>query len=88
MKEKDLLEVYIYTIAIPVRIRGIRNNVYETKKYIVYEIYLPKGKDKEERLVTAKIALREIYLVDDLAVGILIRNNVLVPEGIDLLFLK
>ena len=88
MKEKDLLEVYIYTIAIPVRIRGIRNNVYEIKEYIVYEIYLSKGKDKEGRLITAKIALREIYLVDDLAAGILIRNNVLVPEEIDLLFLK
>ena len=88
LKEKDLLEVYIYIIAISVRVWGIRNDIYETKEYIVYEIYLSKGKDKKERLVIVKIALREIYLVDDLAVGILIRNNILVLEGINLLFLK
>ena len=82
------MKVYIYIIAILVRVRGIENNVYETKEYIVYEIYLPRGKDKEERLVTTKIVLREIYLVDDLVASILIENDVLVLEEINLLFSK
>ena len=66
----------------------MENDVHETKEYIVHEIYLHEGKDKQGWLVTAKTALRENHLVDDLAAGMLVENDVLVPEGIDLLFSK
>ena len=88
LKEKSLLDIYIYIIAVPTRVRGIRNNVYETNKYIIYKIYFLKGKDNEERLITTRTALKELYLINDLAAGILIGNNVLISEGIDLLFSK
>ena len=83
-----MLDAYIYTIAVPTRVRGIRNNVYETSEYIIYKIYFLEGKDNEGRLVTIRTALRELYFIDNLAADILIGNNVLISEGIDLLFFK
>ena len=88
LKEKSLLNAYIYTIAVPIRVRGIKNNVHETSKYIIYKIYFPEGKDNEGRLITARTALRELHLINNLAADILIGNNVLVLKGIDLLFSK
>lgn len=86
LKEKDLPDVHVHTMAVPARVRGIGNDVHETNEYIIQGIYLPGGKDEEGRPATAKTALREIHLVDNLAAGMLIGNDVLVPEGIDLLF--
>ncbi len=88
LKEKDLPQVYVYTMAFPARVRGIGNNVHKTSEYIIQEIFFSRGKDKEGRPATARTALREIYLVDGLAAGMLIENDVLVPEGINLLFSK
>ncbi len=88
LKEKDLPQAHIHTMAFPARVRGIGNNVYKTSEYIIQEIFFLRGKDKEGRPATARTALRKIYLVDGLAAGMLIGNDVLVPEGIDLLFSK
>ena len=68
--------------------RGIENDIYEINKYIIYEIYLSDEKNKNERVITVKTALREIHLVDELAADMLLRNDILVLEGIDLLFSK
>ena len=68
--------------------REIKNNIYEINKYIIYKIYLSNEKNKNERNIIIKITLREIYLVDELVVDILLRNNILIFEEIDLLFLK
>ena len=88
LKEKDLPQAHVHTMAFPARVRGIGNDVHETSEYIIQEIFFPRGKDKEGRPATARTALREIHLVDGLAAGMLIGNDVLVLEGIDLLFLK
>ncbi len=88
LKEKDLPQAHVHTMAFPARVRGIGNDVHETSEYIIQEIFFPRGKDKEGRPATARTALREIHLVDGLAAGMLIGNDVLVPEGIDLLFSK
>ena len=68
--------------------REIENDIYKTNKYILYKIYLSNKKNKNERIVTIKTALREIHLVNRLAADMLLRNDILVPEGIDLLFSK
>ena len=68
--------------------REIKNKIYETNKYIIYKIYLFNKKNKNERVIIIKITLREIYLVNKLVVNILLRNNILVLEEINLLFLK
>ena len=68
--------------------RRIKNNIYEINKYIIYKIYLSDEKNKNERIVIVKTTLREIYLVNKLAVDILLRNDILVSKEINLLFLK
>ena len=68
--------------------RGIENDIYETNKYILYKIYLFNKKNKDERVITIKTTLREIHLVNKLAVDILLENDILVLEEIDLLFSK
>ena len=88
IKDVSIPDVYIHTIAVHTRVRGIGNDIYEISEYIIYEIYLPNSTDKDSKIVIAKTAIREIYLVDSLAAGILIGNDVLVPEGINLLFSK
>ena len=68
--------------------RGIKNDIYKTNKYILYKIYLSNEKNKNERVITIKTTLREIYLVNKLAVDMLLKNDILVLEKIDLLFSK
>ena len=88
IKNVSISNVYIYTIAVPTRIRDIGNDIYKTSEYIIHEIYLPDSTDKDGKIVIAKTTIREIYLVNSLAAGILIGNDVLVSEGINLLFSK
>ena len=68
--------------------REIKNDIHEINKYIIYKIYLFHEKNKNERIIIIKIILREIYLVKKLVVDILLRNDILVLEEINLLFLK
>ena len=68
--------------------REIRNNIYEINKYIIYKIYLSNKKNKNEYTIIIKTISREIYLVNKLAVDILLRNNILILKEINLLFLK
>ena len=68
--------------------RGIENDIYEINEYIIYEIYLSNKKNKDERIVIIKTTSRKIYLVDELAVDMLLRNNILISKEVNLLFLK
>ena len=68
--------------------REIKNDIYEINKYIIYKIYLFNEKNKNERVITIKIILREIYLVNKLVIDILLRNNILILKEINLLFSK
>ena len=68
--------------------REIKNNIYKINKYIIYKIYLFNEKNKNKRNIIIKTISREIYLVDELVVDILLRNNILIFEEINLLFLK
>ena len=70
------------------RVREIRNDIYESNKYIIYKIYLSNEKNKNERIITIKIILKEIYLVNKLVVDILLKNNILISKEINLLFFK
>ena len=68
--------------------RRIKNDIYETNKYIIYKIYLFNKKNTNKRIIIIKITRREIYLVNKLVVDILLRNDILVLKEINLLFLK
>ena len=68
--------------------REIKNDIYKINKYIIYEIYLSNEKNKNERIVIIKTIPREIYLINELVVNILLRNDILILEEINLLFLK
>ena len=68
--------------------REIKNDIYEINKYIIYKIYLSNKKNKNERVVIIKTISKEIYLVNKLVINILLKNDILVLEEINLLFLK
>ena len=68
--------------------REIKNDIYEINKYIIYKIYLSDEKNKNKRVIIIKIISREIYLVNELVVDILLRNDILVLKEINLLFFK
>ena len=68
--------------------REIKNDIYEINKYIIYKIYLSNKKNKDERIIIIKTISREIYLVNKLVIDILLRNDILILEKINLLFLK
>ena len=68
--------------------REIKNNIYEINKYIIYKIYLFNEKNKNEYIIIVKITLREIYLIDELVIDIWLKNDILILEEINLLFLK
>ena len=68
--------------------REIKNDIYKINKYINYKIYLFNKKNKNERIITIKITLREIYLINKLVIDILLKNNILVLKEINLLFSK
>ena len=88
LKKRDLSNAYIYLITILTRVREIKNDIHKINKYIIYKIYLSNEKNKNERVVTIKITLREIYLVNKLVIDILLRNDILISKEINLLFLK
>ena len=88
LKKRDLSNAYTYFIIILARVREIKNDIYEINEYIIYKIYLSNEKNKNEYIVTIKTTLREIYLMNKLVVDILLRNDILILEEIDLLFLK
>ena len=68
--------------------REIKNNIYKINKYIIYKSYLFNKKNKNERVIIIKIILKEIYLVNELVIDILLKNDILILEEINLLFLK
>ena len=68
--------------------REIKNDIHEINKYIIYKIYLSNKKNKDERIIIIKTISREIYLVNKLVIDILLRNDILILEKINLLFLK
>ena len=88
LKKRNLSNIYIYLIIILARVREIKNDIYEINKYIIYIIYLFNKKNKNERIIIIKIALREIYLINELVIDILLRNDILILKEINLLFLK
>ena len=86
--KRDLLDAHTYLIIVLIRVREIKNDIYEINKYIIYKIYLSNEKNKNERIIIIKTTRREIYLVDELVIDILSKNDILVLKEIDLLFLK
>ena len=88
LKKRDLSDAHTYLIIISVRVREIKNYIYEINKYIIYEIYLFNKKNKNERVIIIKTTRREIYLVNKLVVDILLENDILILKEVNLLFLK
>ena len=66
----------------------IKNNIYEINKYIIYKIYLSNKKNKNERIITIKTTLREIYFINKLVIDILLKNDILILKEIIFLFFK
>ena len=68
--------------------REIKNDIHEINEYIIYKIYLSDEKNKNERIVIIKMISREIYLIDELAIDMLLKNDILILKEVNFLFLK
>jgi len=82
--KRALPGTHIRTIATPLEVTGIGKDKHKTDKYIITPLFLP-GKNKLGHNIITKTAPREIHLVDSLRANILIRMDVMTPEGIDIL---
>ena len=83
MKKRDLSNAYIYLITILIRVREIKNDIYEINKYIIYKIYLFNKKNKNKRIIIIKTISREIYLINKLFIDILLKNDILILKEIN-----
>ena len=59
-------------------------NKYQISKYTVFPLFL-SSKNKAGKPVTAKTVPKEIYIVDDLKVKMLIEIDIIISEKIDIL---
>ena len=85
--KKELLDIEIRKIAILVEVLGISLDKHRTDEYIITPIYI-LGKAKNETIATAKLAPREIHIVDNLRANILIGMDIITSKGIDILTSK
>ena len=69
----------IRKIILPLRIKGLGLTIYNINKYILIPIYIPTIKDGVNILYRI---LKEIFLVDNLKVYILLGNNIIGPKRI------
>jgi len=82
--KRALPGTYIRTIATLLEVTGIGKDKYKTDEYIITPLFL-LGRNKLDYNIITKTAPREIYLVDSLRANILIRIDIMTPEGIDIL---
>ena len=85
--KKKLPDTEIRKMAILVEVLGISLDKHRTDKYIITPIYI-LGKAKNGTTATAKLAPREIHIVDNLRANILIGMDIITPKGIDILASK
>ena len=57
LKNNAILNAYIHLIIVLIRVRDIKNDVHETKKYVVHEIYFLEHQNENENIVITKIIL-------------------------------
>ena len=66
---------------------GISADKHRTDEYIIASIYIPR-KTTNGSTATAKLAPREIYIIDNLRANILIGMDIITLEGINILASK
>ena len=67
-------------MATSLRVREVGASKHETSEYVTQDLYLP-GIDDQGRKVLAYLR-RELHIVDNLRVKMLIKNDIIRPEGI------
>ena len=85
--KKELPDTEIRKMATSVEVLDISSDKHRTDEYIITPIYI-LGKAKNGTIATAKLAPREIYIVDNLRANILIGIDIITPKGIDILTSK
>ena len=76
----DLLpDLAIKRMSSPLRVRGVGTSKHETNEFAIVPVFLPGKKDGKQVLACIR---REVHIVDDLRVKMLIGNDVIGPEGI------
>ncbi len=75
---KRLSKAHIHLMISFLTVREIDANVHETKKYVNFSIYLSSKNDSKKMIEIH----REMHLVEDLKVNMLIENDILESEDI------
>ena len=76
---KAYSKLSIKTITSPITIREIGSNKHETSEYVITPLYFP---DED---ATTILTSREIHIVDNLKINLLIDINIMISEKIDIL---
>ena len=85
--KKELPNAEIRKMATSVEVAGIGADKHRTDEYIIASMYIPR-KTTNGSTATAKLAPREIYIVDNLRANMLIGMDIMTSEGIDILASK
>ena len=85
--KKELPNIEIRKIATLVEVLGISSDKHRTNEYIITLILIP-GKAINGCIATAKLAPREIYIVDNLRANILIGIDIITTKDINILASK
>ena len=85
--KNELPDAEIRKMATLVEVSGIGIDKHRTDEYIIAPILIP-GKIANGSSAIAKLAPREIHIVDNLRANILIGMDIMTPEGIDILASK
>ena len=64
--------------------RGLDFNKHQTFKYAIFSLFFSR-KNKVDKYITTKIASREVYIINNLKIKMLIEINVIILEKIDIL---
>ena len=68
-----------------ITIRELELIRHQTNKYVIQSIYFPRKFKDDIKNITAKIAPREIYLINKLKIKMLVEINIIKSKEIDIL---
>ncbi|MGI4816790.1 MAG: reverse transcriptase domain-containing protein, partial [Janthinobacterium lividum] len=68
-------------MAVPLRVRGIANNVHETSRHAILDLRFP-GVDSATGEIAEAVIQKEVHVVKNLTANMLLGNDFLVPERV------
>lgn len=80
--ERQLSNAKIHKMALPLKVRGIGTSKHETDEYVTEPLYFPATNTAGDNIIAC--VRRELHIVEDLRINILIDNDIIESEDITL----